>query len=563
MVRLDNRYGEYNRVHFQAKGINIGDTLEISYSYTVPFRQNYWHFLSNRIFFNSSIFKEYYTMQISYPKKVNVEIFPRNGAIQDSIQEIGSNKIYHWTKSNLKGNLLEIDSRPYTELPYFILSIKPLDYTYNMPDSYIQKYMPTYVIYADRREYEQMSIIRSMGQEVKMKQFNLIRKFYDLHTEKEEVENYKNLNLKSLKNYIADSLKFLNDIKYFENIDNYSPNIGSHLMKGELRDISRYEAYVAFIVKMRLSYLCGYAGDKRSGLVDDVFFRPMATSDYFLLPIGPDGRMSYILPKSDDFGYYLNEYPFYYENSLARLTHLSDYRNEDRLIKTELRQQIMPGSNFLDNTRTTSVMAKVNCSEKSIDFTARVSLSGQYSTMTRGLYMKNYKDETVDPLYHKKLWELSEPAVLKKNTITILEKDYPFKTTLDANYISTSSINIQADTVEILIKDLINHITKAKACQGERTLNYYPDILGTDNYVYMFQFDKAVKIVETNLNLNVKNSFGEYILQIDQLTEYSIKLSSHFSVYKELVAVNEFQEVCEIYNAIEEKAPKSIRLIRQ
>jgi hypothetical protein len=120
----------------------------------------------------------------------------------------------------------------------------------------------------------------------------------------------------------------------------------------------------------------------------------------------------------------------------------------------------------------------------------------------------------------------------------------------------------EGDTLKIKIKDLINHLNKPEVCNTDRTLNYYPDFLGTDNYVYIFKFDKPITLLDDNLNTNVKNSFGEYIFQLEQIDEVSIKLSSHYSIYKELVTIDEFQEVCSIYQSIEEQASKSLKVLK-
>ena len=82
---------------------------------------------------------------------------------------------------------------------------------------------------------------------------------------------------------------------------------------------------------------------------------------------------------------------------------LNDYKNYRNPINDTLRQVQLPHSYINDNTRKNNILVKINLDALSASFDARINLSGQYSTLIRGLYQYNYQDETINKLYNKKI----------------------------------------------------------------------------------------------------------------------------------------------------------------
>lgn len=561
MTMENDLYGNYKKFHYSIEDIKVGDEVEIRFNYDVPFRDNELHFLSYRIFFNSTIYKESYELNIAHKDGLNVSVFDHNQAKPDSTFIINRTKVYSWKRKHLKGNLLEECGRPYLSLPYIILSIKPLAYSYSLPDSFNDEFLPTYALYSANKEFKHWSMIRSIDQGLKLRQFVMIDKFIAENSEGIESDTTGYNTLKQLKNTIASDFTYMNDVDFFKGWDERDPRIGTHLLDKKIREISRYEVYIAIIRKLKLNYYTAYLADVRTGILDKEFLKPMDDSDYLLVAFTRDGSPQYIYPKTSNFGLYLNEYPFYFENTYARLIHLSDYMSYREKIKSNLRQATLPNSTFNDNYRRSNALASVDLKQGTIHFKTKVDLSGQYSTMTRGIYKCNYKDLTVNPTYHDKVWEIGDSVTLIDSALQQKNEEYPFNCSLVSNYKSEELIAKTQDTISIDLGDLFKHIIAENIDPKSRTLDFYPDFLGSDSYNYVFKFKQEVKLIHSNTPINIKNDFGEYVFTIDQLSNNSIKVSSYLAVMNGKIEADHIENVSEIFSEVKNLAEKSLSLV--
>jgi len=93
-----------------------------------------------------------------------------------------------------------------------------------------------------------------------------------------------------------------------------------------------------------------------------------------------------------------------------------------------------PKSPAVSNIRNSRVDVSVDLENLSAAFEAEVYLSGQFSTMTRGLYLYDHKQEKVNNLYNRKVWELNDGVKLISQSAEIRSKDVPFTVKINAEY---------------------------------------------------------------------------------------------------------------------------------
>ena len=547
----DDRYGNYEKYNYQIENLNIGDEVIIEYNYNIIYNEDIAKLSSFRIFFNNNIFKENYQLTITHHSKLQLDIDYENNATPDSIYNLDNKKVYYWNKDNVYGCINEDGSRPYLSLPYVIFSIKPSMMLYQRTNSFDAQFIPFYSIYSKRREQNHIDIVKSVSNGVRSKQYNEIAKFVKAETEGITNDSLGYLKLMKIKNTIVDDFAFANDINYFKRIDTHKPKMGDYLSNKVIRDICRYDIYVALITELGLNYYTAYICDNRTGEINNDYFAPMFDSDYMFAVLLKNNSIQYLYPKKEQFGYYLNEIPFYFENTKARLIHISDYNNKDNNINEEIRQVLLPSSTLKENIRRNRILVKINLDSLTTIFDARINLFGQYSTLTRGLYLCDQKNETINELYNKKIWELNDKVDVISKETKIISKEFPFPAAVTTKYKFNNLLEVKDDTFSLNMNNWFNHIIYNDFDKTKRQLDFYADFCGKDSYVYYLEFDKNIKLISSLENTNIKNEFGELIISVLQIKPNVVKISSSFIISNAITTVDKIKTVKDIYDKIQ------------
>jgi hypothetical protein len=553
MVRPESQtYGRFNKYIYQIENLEIGDEVVVKYNYDLKYIENFAALSSFRVFFHDSYFKENYQLILKHHPNLSFEIDYKNGAEPDSIHTTDEELVYYWDKTNLNPCMKEKGGRPYMSLPYFVFTVMPYELLYTLPYSFEEQFVPFYALFSSLREENHLDIARSVSQGVTSRQYSQINKFVKGQTQDILSDSLGDIKLQKIHNTIVEDFKFDNDIPYFKKADTRDVRIGDYVSKQTIRDIGRYDLYVALLYKLDLFYFTAYLSDVRSGEISDKYFAPMYDSDYLFAVFLTNNNVQFLYPKKSDFGYYLNEIPFYFERSKARLVSLNDYQNYKVPINQEERLIDLPGSNVNENARKSFVQVMVNLDSLTAVFDARITLCGQYSTLTRGLYQLDYKDETVNKLYNKKIWEIDEKVQLIDHDVKVKKKVFPFTTAVNAQYKADNLISKRGDTLSLDLKNCFNHIIYKDLKIEDRQLDFYPDFSGCDTYAYFVQFDKNIKLLKSFKDVEIKNNFGELVISVDQVNANTIKVASHFKSVNNKIVFDEIDVVKEIYNKIEE-----------
>jgi hypothetical protein len=201
--------------------------------------------------------------------------------------------------------------------------------------------------------------------------------------------------------------------------------------------------------------------------------------------------------------------------------------------------------------RTNTVHVNINTSSKSVSFDAKINLSGQFSTMIRGIYKNDYIDKTVNSLYNKKIWDLNEKSSLQKKEVNIINREFPFDAEITAQYQANTILTKIGDTLNLNLTNWFNHIIYPNFDTTGRQMDFYPDFVGKDTYFYMLQFDKNVKLVSEFQDIKIANDFGQLSISVEKVSPNSYKLTSSFATISDKVSKEKIQSVKDIYDKIQ------------
>jgi len=551
MEKGDDQGGNYDTWEYVTDKLNIGDEVYIEYKYSIPFRNNFYNFLSSRVFFQDNIFKEKYSLKLTHNPSLNVNVEILNGATADSVYNNNGQYTYKWERSNLMGCVEEVGSRPYTQLPYFVFAVLPLDLHYKVPDSFNEKYIPTYVFFASRRERGHMIAKISADQGIRTADLEKFYRYVKTHTSKFPEDDNGYQSLKSIHTDITEHFTYDNDRNYIYGVDNRKDRLGTFLENGIIREINRYTNYVAIARQLDLKYYTSYLCDIRNGELKGNFYTPMLHSDYMIAVVLKDGHLQYIYPKNSNFGLYINELPFYFENTRTRLVQLIDYYVVNYELLEEAREIRIFSSTEDENIRRTNVLVKVDLAKSSLDFQAKIDLTGQFSTITRGIYQKDVKSPKVNKLYNEKLWSFDDAITLKSQKFVMKDKQFPYQANINAEFSGSHLIQKNGNNYAIDMANWFQHVIYENMKTEERHLDFYSDFKAKDSYVYYFQFAGDVSLKSTSNNVSITNEYGVYNFTIDQINPKTIKVTSFYEVNSTKIVANQINEVGAIFKAIE------------
>lgn len=551
-VTPGNKFGFYDEYEYLLPGLKAGDEVEIDYAFSVPFDENLSRLLSLRLFPHDYYNIKDYTLRVIHDKNLVVDLSCRNGFNPDSSKTSDENKVYVWHMTDMKGCLGEANGRPYMNLPHLVFSVKPSEISYFIPNTFSKKALPGYFIPVTYREGNFQPITQNVLNNVLIREYPAIYKFVtdNIGDAANDTSGYYKLN--RLQAAIVDQFKYDNNEKYYD--DNYlsDPQFGRAIGSNIIQDVTRYDFYAGWISRVGQFFYSAYLTDIRSGEIDGKYYAPMFSDDFLIASQLKSGKVVFMYPKKDDFGYYLDEVPFYFEGTLTRLVCIEDYFDDRYPINEDFRHIKTPGSQWSDNSRKTVVQVSVNLPNLGSSAVANSCLLGQFSTMTRGTYLSNYKDETVNPRYAHKIWEVNPGVKLVNSSVDIQQKNFPFKTIVKANYEIPGMITLLQDSTYALnLSGLFPFIVSQGLNEQHRTLDFYTDFLGKDMFTYVFKFNENIKVISTPENQKIPKDWGDLLIDVAQIDSNSIRITGIFNIMTHMVKAADIMNVAELYQAIE------------
>ncbi len=305
----------------------------------------------------------------------------------------------------------------------------------------------------------------------------------------------------------------------------YNLYSGEHLLKRRLVEHTMWKLYTDILNDKKVFYYEANVEDRRYS-EHNLNFRAHYAYENNLIAIPVKNSFIYFMPRYDGIKYHLNELPFYYEGSLTALfarNFQEDTKNKDamafKLMKTHL-------GTFNENTRTENASIKISLDSLNARLTIKESLSGQFSTLLRHLYLNEHIDSTVPLHYFKKC--LDKPnATAQKIKLSSSINEFPFRYTFNC-----SEKIVLTDAKSLNLKNWFSFILTKKIIPEMPTNDYYLDFDFSDTYNFLLDFSKAVEV--TNLNdfeksidnalfklesKIIKNSETSYLVKVELTTK--------------------------------------------
>jgi hypothetical protein len=282
----------------------------------------------------------------------------------------------------------------------------------------------------------------------------------------------------------------------------YAITSSEHLLRRRLVEEFMIKTYDQLLEEMKIFFYFGIIGDKRKSEVKmEYYTNTIDMEGIFAVTQGKS--IIFYKTRKDGLKYFPNELPYYLEGTNCalmpqNLQFAPDKNKGSKMIFTKT-----PKSSFNDNVRSESAQFLVKTDSLFIKAQIKESLGGQYSTLLRSLYKNEYIDSTVQPVYYKKC--IDKPGFRNANIKRGLEnKFFPFKCSFNCAATSVLPASV------INLKDWFSFNFSIEDFQVAPDHDFYVDFQLTDSYNYLFEFDKAVEILNTvDLTKRLSNEYFE------------------------------------------------------
>ncbi len=552
------QYGENTKYIYKINNLSVGDIVIVKYEYQANFSNNINTLLSIRKFFHSKYPKKHYELTWSYNNELLVDTFFVNHS-NYKITKTGNIIIIDWVFENLPAALNEQNSKAYLDLPYFAFLPKPDDFLTRDIDSYDAFYLPTYYYLANHRERKFKKAIVDAKIGLKDKDNLAIDKLVKHFIDEKKSAN----SIRLMQCFMVDSVKYENADNYYDRkITNTKNHIGVKIQDGIIKDNNIELIYAYWLNKMKYKYFTGYISDNRIAQIGKNYLVPVNSENMLFVPYYNTKYPMYIYPKQE-IGYYADELAFYLEGSNILLLSSNDYGDTKRNFERKTKISKTPKSKFSDNYRT--VKSKVNITTTAIaKFNTKLNLSGQFSTLTRNIYLNKPTDNTINSTYLEPIWQINPTTKLNDINITKNDYYYPFKYSFVLKYTDEDIVKKTNEEYIIDVSKLIHHVTINNLDSQflKRTTNFYTDFVGKDSYNYLFEFANKVKLNE-EIKKVIKNTLGTYSYNVKQINSNTILISSIFSVKTEFVDAKNINDVFDIYSATNNVSKLNIRIMHE
>ncbi len=552
----------YNWI-FRIINLEEDDELELDYSYENVFNVD----PSSRIFFNGDIPKQNYFLTFRYPfEDYNVVTYANGALPYDSVMETKSRPKYteyYFTQKNLPGGIRETGGRPYTQFPYISyykhlrdfgimdpktkFIVKPLPY----PWSYTLLPLVNY-------QYESLRLRLARKDQTTV----ALNNFLSAEKDKTGDTSFAGI-MTSVQHTLSTEFDFKKDRDYYEGDDAELEHLGKYVANKTLREISRHRVYEEVFTRLDRDYFSALFCDKRISEIDiNEYKNSTSFRTGFVVPY--NNRFIFLYPKSYRCGYEANELPFYYEdiNTVLIPQHEPSEKKYDFVPIVDFTFVKTPFSSVKDNTRMTNALVTVSLDSLSLSFSARIKLSGQFSTLLRGYYLYGDVDSTVNPVYFQTIGLLADENKHAEVSVTSTSKVYPYDASVSVNMSNHSALTKGADgNYSINMDGWFNNIIDYDYTAVNRHLNYYPDFQFQDSHKYMLKFDHKVQLLNPELFQNkIVNGFAEYVIKYTQAGEESILIETSYIVKPEYAPAEHAADVVAVFDAIKKLNASSLKI---
>ncbi len=547
---INNQYERVFLYYVQVTNLEPGDVLEYHYKYEVPYDVNWMHFNSSRIFHESDIAKQNYQFQFELNKKLRSTF---KGELAEKTWEEGNTSYRLWTRDNLSARIDEPGSRIHKDFEHIVFKFNEnnLAYVYRHPRT--NQVLPArfYNFIARQRQSRDFWFRRVARRNfVFDKQSRMFRTWIEDHTTEGQSPVEK---LRTLNGDIAQNFRYHDDSPYYSLQDFGLENMGDYTFSGRIRDISRHNVYTKIFNRLEFKrYKVLYVLDKRVGDITEdypsnLFFNERV---YFT----NDSSQAFVFPKRNRLGYELNELPFYLEGTRG-FGYTVDALFENGA--TDFQSDSISISSS-ENKRKTIVQVKMDLENKSFKAKASIDLFGQFSTLTRGAYLYNEIDSTINPNYGIRVYDNVRNVSNIKST-SDFNPEENFHCRVLTEFISIKSIYQVEDTASLYLDGLLNFITWNDFDFEKRKSSFYPDFAFEDEFEFSIEVSKNIQLLNST-RFSMENESGEFFFEVKQEDNGPIGVNARWKLNEEPIPASKISLLKDFYDLIQKTLEMEIRM---
>ena len=545
-VAWGTRYHEAWSYAIELPGIMPGEVVELHYKYVVPFQLNWQRFNAMRLFFEGPLRKRSFHLRMEASEQQGFEHW---GNAPDSTRIDNGMIRSFWTRHDLPALADEVNARQHRELRHLVIGPQPFSGLYMHAMRSGQAFDIPYWAAAMRlRESQAMWWRRVAQKRVPDAQTNRMKVFLAAHPDPSPARQASHVH-----NAIANDFNFEEDAAWYNNDDKGLARMGDQMRDQRLRRISRYDLYSKYLSMLRLKYWTVYVADKRVGDISPDWLSPVFDNEWLFL-LNDSGSATTMHPKQRRFGLLANELPFYWEGTRGIVGDVDKlWRDEEMAPELGVTPELIPIAQLRPelNQRGTDAALKIDLATRRMELEARISLSGQYSTLCRGAWLYQEVDSTIDP---RCAWPLSEARGVKDPKVSMDEVQNvpPFRFHVHVEADVEGRVTIMADsTWRIDLGGLLSHVAPRDFHSEGRDLAFWFDFLGGDLYTFTLSFDRPVQLLHDQCNWpeTQRHPFASLVSSVRQLDATTIEVSRVFTVKQERVEVKDAKALDELLNA--------------
>lgn len=254
----------------------------------------------------------------------------------------------------------------------------------------------------------------------------------------------------------------------------------------------------------------------------------------------------YYVPRFSGLKFHLNELPFYLEGTIASLTPRNFQKGDTakdskffKFIKTHK-------GTYNENTRSENASVKVDLPSKKAELTIKESLSGQFSTVLRHLYLNEYIDSTISPHYFRKCTEKPKATEVKLKLSSKIT-EFPFR------YSFNCSENISLDNSnQLSLRNWFSFTLNSQNIPTIPTHDYYFDFDFSDAYNFMIDFGSPVSIKNAEaFKRSISNDYFELESEIIKSSDSSYLIKVKFQVKQIGIRLKDMQLLMDIVKELD------------
>jgi hypothetical protein len=307
---------------------------------------------------------------------------------------------------------------------------------------------------------------------------------------------------------------------YYNESNLYELYSGDHLLKGRLTSHTSTKLYADILKENKVFYYQVNIQDKRFGdhdLKRHIYFGYEHT--FMALPLY--SSYVYFVPRNEGLKYYADELPFYYEDAFATLIPINIHKTKGKETKG-FKMLRTPSSTFKENVRIENATIRIDIDKLSADLAIKESLSGQFSTVLRPLYMNDCIDSTISPSYFRKCLDKPNTSA-KKVKLSSKQTKAPFCHTFDCN----AKMSIK-DSSRLSLRNWFSFVLSKNVISQTPNNDYYFDFEISDSYNLQVDFKRRIEIKNREaFTRKINNDYFELESEIVKSSEsiYILKVT--------------------------------------